>query len=82
MCLIYPICKRPKIMNINIDYNRPKRVSMKSTPMIETLYDFHIKFKNKLYYDYVIILQPTSPLRKKNDIQIYGNPKLKSALGL
>ncbi len=57
-----------KKYNINIDYNRPKRVSMKTTPMIETLYDFHIKFKNKLYYDYVIILQPTSPLRKKNDI--------------
>ncbi len=58
-----------KKYNINCEYQRPKKVSNSQTPMIETLYDFNKKFKKKIDYDYVIILQPTSPLRSKKDIQ-------------
>ena len=37
--------------------------------MSETLYDFYLwTVKNNISFDYLIVLQPTSPLRNKNDI--------------
>ncbi len=57
-------CK--KINKIEI-LNRPKKISKKSTTMHE-LIRYILKFQIKENYKYLIILQPTSPLRTKEDI--------------
>ncbi len=55
--------------NINTDYVRPKNLSLSTTPFVENLKHF-IKWTDfsKIEYDYIIILQPTSPLRTYLDI--------------
>jgi len=61
--------KIAKRNNINTDYVRPKKLSLSTTPLIENLKHF-IKWTDicKIEYDYIIILQPTSPLRTYLDI--------------
>ena len=48
---------------------RPKFLATDKALVINTL-RYHVNFerKNKRYYDYVLILSPTSPLRKKKQI--------------
>lgn len=55
--------------NINVDYERPDRLSNSKTPLLKTLKHFVNWTENKqIKYDYILILQPTSPLRSSSDI--------------
>tara|TARA_Y100000590_G_scaffold470657_1_gene667464 strand:+ start:3002 stop:3688 length:687 start_codon:yes stop_codon:yes gene_type:complete len=55
--------------NVSIEYLRPKITSKSTTSLSDTLHHFHkwTKYK-KIFYDYIIVLQPTSPLRSYKDI--------------
>lgn len=58
-----------KKFNINCTYDRPKKLSKSTTSLSETLYHFNNWLeKNKIHYDFMVILQPTSPLRDYRDI--------------
>ncbi len=54
------ICKKEKIFFLD----RPKRLSGDFASMHDVI--FHAFKNNKISYDYIILLQPTSPLRKPN----------------
>ena len=58
-----------KKYGINSNFLRPKFLSKNNTPLHKTLFYFNkwLKLKN-LDFDYIVILQPTSPLRSYNDI--------------
>tara|TARA_B100001079_G_C16324951_1_gene476365 strand:+ start:138 stop:824 length:687 start_codon:yes stop_codon:yes gene_type:complete len=63
------IKKLAKKFNVCIDYKRPKALSKSDTSLIDTLNHFHKWLvNNKIFYDYLVILQPTSPLRNHQDI--------------
>lgn len=64
------IKKIAKKYNINTEYVRPKKLSKDDTPIADTLFDF-VKWtiKKKIFFDYLILLQPTSPLRSLDDIK-------------
>tara|TARA_B100000401_G_C52497240_1_gene573299 strand:+ start:10 stop:690 length:681 start_codon:yes stop_codon:yes gene_type:complete len=63
------IKKLSKKFNIITDYIRPKKYSLDNTSIAETMYHFYNWTKlNKIKFDYIIILQPTSPLRSSLDI--------------
>jgi len=63
------IKKIAKKFNISIDYKRPKKFSKSNTSLIDTLFHFHQWTKiKKIDYDYLVVLQPTSPLRNYKDI--------------
>ena len=68
------IRKLAKKHNISIEYLRPKKTSKSTTSLIDTLSHFHkwTEFK-KIFYDYIIVLQPTSPLRNYKDINYAVN---------
>tara|TARA_A100001011_G_scaffold399213_2_gene506806 strand:- start:1701 stop:2372 length:672 start_codon:yes stop_codon:yes gene_type:complete len=51
-----------------INYKRPNNKSKSNTSMFETLDYFINKNNLKKKYDYVVLLQPTSPLRNFKDI--------------
>jgi CMP-N,N'-diacetyllegionaminic acid synthase len=55
--------------NIIIDYERPKSTSLSKSSMDETIHHFAKWSLNKYSIDYLIILQPTSPLRDAEDIK-------------
>ncbi len=57
-------CKKFKRLEI---LERPKNISKNSTSMHDLL-KYILKFQVKENYKYLIILQPTSPLRTKDDI--------------
>ena len=63
------IKKLAKKYNLSIEYLRPKKISKDTTSLADTLFHFH-KWtkKNKIKYDYLLVLQPTSPLRSYKDI--------------
>tara|TARA_X000001036_G_scaffold306797_1_gene285544 strand:- start:930 stop:1622 length:693 start_codon:yes stop_codon:yes gene_type:complete len=61
--------KLAKKYSINTDYFRPKKLSTDKTSLPETLHDFYNwTLKKKIKFDYLVVLQPTSPLRNFNDI--------------
>ena len=65
------------------DYKRPKKVSEDKSSLIETLENFVLWLKNSKYeIDVFVILQVTSPLRRKldivNAINFYKKNKFKS----
>jgi len=63
------IKKLAKNFNISTEYVRPKKVSKSTTSLSETLFHFHKWIESKkIKYDYLVILQPTSPLRNYADI--------------
>ena len=63
------IKKIAKNYGINGDYERPKKFSQSNTSLIETLSHFYEWTKKKIInFDYMVVLQPTSPLRKHEDI--------------
>jgi len=63
------IRKLAKKFGICTDYIRPKNISKSSTSLAETLYHFHKwTTEKKIFYDYILVLQPTSPLRNYKDI--------------
>ena len=53
---------------INTNYVRPLKTSISKSSMVETLLHFANWSLDKYTIDYLVILQPTSPLRTKNDI--------------
>ena len=58
-----------KKYNIKSNYIRPASVSKSTTSLSETLFNFYLWTKKKsIYFDYLLILQPTSPLRQFKDI--------------
>lgn len=79
--------KIAKKNQINTDYIRPENLSTSKTSLFETLNHF-VKWTNihKIKYDYLIILQPTSPLRSFSDInksmEIVKKKKSKCLLSL
>ena len=58
-----------KKFNLSIDYIRPKNLSKSTTSLVDTLFHFHqwTEYK-KIAYDYLVVLNPTSPLRNYKDI--------------
>ncbi len=61
--------KLAKKYNLFTEYLRPKKVSKSTTSLPDTLQHFHQWTVNKkIKYDYMVILQPTSPLRSYRDI--------------
>jgi CMP-N-acetylneuraminic acid synthetase len=61
--------KLAKKFDISTDYSRPKNVSKSTTSLAETLLHFYKWTKSKkIFYDYLVVLQPTSPLRNYKDI--------------
>jgi len=63
------ISKLAKKFDISTDYSRPKNVSKSTTSLAETLLHFYKWTKSKkIFYDYLVVLQPTSPLRNYKDI--------------
>ena len=72
-----------KKFKINTEYDRPSKLSKSDTSLSETLFHFYNWTKKKsLEFDYLVVLQPTSPLRNYKDInkalQIIRNSKYKS----
>ena len=55
--------------NIKTDYIRPKSTSLPITSMDQTIYHFAKWSVDKYKVDYLVILQPTSPLRGEQDIK-------------
>jgi CMP-N,N'-diacetyllegionaminic acid synthase len=66
-------CKKTKKISkkykINSEYLRPKNLSGDKISFIETFLHFNnwLKLKN-ISFDYIVVLQPTSPLRNYKDI--------------
>ena len=65
------IKKLAKKYNVSTEYLRPKKTSRSNSSLIDTLFHFHkwTEYK-KIFYDYIIVLQPTSPLRNYKDINL------------
>ena len=81
------IKKLAKRFNISIDYIRPKNLSKSTTSLVDTLFHFHQWTEyQKIAYDYLVVLNPTSPLRNYKDInsavKIVKNKKYKSLFSI
>lgn len=64
--LIKKIASKYKINN---QYVRPNSVSKSTSSLIDTIYHFfNWTEKKKIFFDYLMVLQPTSPLRSYQDI--------------
>jgi CMP-N,N'-diacetyllegionaminic acid synthase len=79
--------KIAKKYNINNEYLRPKSLSSGKTPLIKNLLHFvDWTDSRKIKYDYIVILQPTSPLRSIIDInksiEIINKKKSKCLLSI
>ena len=77
------IKKIAKKHNLITKYLRPKKISKGTTSLVDTLFHFHKWTESKkITYDYIVVLQPTSPLRNYQDInkaiKIVKNKKYKS----
>ena len=73
--------------NLSIDYSRPKNLSKSTTSLVDTLFHFYKWTESKkIFYDYLVVLQPTSPLRNYKDInsaiQIVKRKKYKSLFSI
>ena len=62
------IKKISKKYNFNTEYIRPKKVSHSKASLVDTLLDFIRNTEEKHRYDYLVVLQPTSPMRDHRDI--------------
>ncbi len=81
------IKKLAKKFGISVDYDRPKNLSRSNTSLTDTINHFHNwLIRKKIYYDYLVVLQPTSPLRSYKDInsavQIIKKGKFKSLFSI
>jgi CMP-N-acetylneuraminic acid synthetase len=81
------IKKLAKKFNFSSDYLRPKSLSQNTTSLADTLFHFHqwTEYK-KIAYDYLVVLNPTSPLRNYKDInsavEIVKRKKYKSLFSI
>ena len=57
-----------KKLGASTNYKRPKNISTSKTSMFETMSYFIKKNKIQKKFDYIVLLQPTSPLRNVNDL--------------
>ncbi len=65
----FQVKKIAKKNNINTEYIRPKSLSSDKTPLIRNILHFiNWADTREIKYDYIVILQPTSPLRSIADI--------------
>ncbi len=62
------IKKISKKYNFNTEYIRPKKVSHSKASLVDTLVDFIRHTEEKYSYDYLVVMQPTSPMRDHHDI--------------
>ena len=62
------IKKISKKYKFNTSYERPKHTSTDKTSTVDTLKHFVKSTTDKYEYDYLVVLQPTSPLRSSRDI--------------
>ena len=63
------ISKLATKFNLSTDYSRPKNLSKSTTSLVDTLFHFYKWTESKkIFYDYLVVLQPTSPLRNYKDI--------------
>ena len=81
------IKKLAKKYSLSVDYLRPKSLSRSTTSLVETLFHFHKWTESKkIFYDYLVVLQPTSPLRNYKDInsavEIVKRKKYKSLFSI
>ncbi|MCX6235971.1 MAG: acylneuraminate cytidylyltransferase family protein [Bacteroidia bacterium] len=54
---------------INVPFLRPENLSSDNTSSMDVVSSVINYYEtNKIYFDYIILLEPTSPLRKENDI--------------
>ncbi len=67
---VIKICGKKKYFNkIDIPFKRPKKISGKSSPISKTItHAINYYKKNGEKFDFIILLEPTSPIRFKNDI--------------
>ena len=77
---IISYCKKLKI---KVNYKRPKHLATSRSGMRETVLDaINWLEKRKQFFDNVVILQPTNPLRKKSELdkmlKIFRDKKLES----
>ena len=63
------IKKIARKFNINDSYFRPEKLSGDKVELTETLKDFSIDLLKKIKFKYIVILQPTSPLRTYLDVK-------------
>lgn len=64
--LIKKISEKQKI---NIDFLRPKNLSLNNSKTSDVVKHVILKLKkDNQFFDYVALIEPTSPIRKKNDI--------------
>ena len=61
-----------KSLGISVNYKRPSRLADDNTPMIDVVLDmiFWKKIHEKKLPDVIVLLQPTSPLRTSDDIDL------------
>ena len=81
------IKKIAKKFSIITNYVRPKKISTSKTSLIETLNHFYTWTKKRnIYFDYMVVLQPTSPLRSFKNIndavRIVKKQKFKSLFSI
>ncbi len=60
------ICKIAKKLSCDVPFVRPAEYALDETPMIKVIHHAILNMNDK--YDYVVLLQPTSPLRETEDI--------------
>lgn len=67
---VIKICKKKKYLKkINVPFKRPKNISLSNSPISKAIIHTLNYYKTlKEEFDYIILLEPTSPIRFKNDI--------------
>ena len=72
------VLKIAKKFNLDCSYKRPNRVSTDKSSTLSLLRDFHNFAKKKYDYQYILLLQPTSPVRLTKDIIASINKVIKN----
>lgn len=67
---VLKICKKKQYFNkIDVPFRRPKNISGNKSPISKTIiHALDYYKKNKIKFDYFILLEPTSPIRFKDDV--------------
>ncbi len=78
---VIKICKKKKYTHkIDVPFKRPKNISGNKSPISKTIiHVLNYYKKNKMEFDYFILLEPTSPIRFRYDVDNAINKFLKKA---